>query len=85
MIMFYFFARSVFVEFRLKVQKFIATSIHKNNETNDKFYRKVAFLMYTEMVDFIYLFLFTLYLLLTKIYKFNIRIKISAIIKNTKK
>ena len=30
-------------------------------------------------------YLFTLYLLLTKIYKFNIRIKISAIIKNTKK
>ena len=29
-----------------------ATSIHKNNETNDKFYRKVAFLMYTEMVNF---------------------------------
>ena len=23
-----------------------------NNETNDKFYRKVAFLMYTEMVNF---------------------------------
>ena len=30
----------------------LATSIHKNNETNDKFYRKVAFLMYTEMVNF---------------------------------
>ena len=28
------------------------TSIHKNNETNDKFYRKVALLMYTEMVNF---------------------------------
>ena len=26
--------------------------IHKNNETNDKFYRKVAFLMYTEIVNF---------------------------------
>ena len=25
---------------------------HKNIETNDKFYRKVAFLMYTEMVKF---------------------------------
>ena len=25
---------------------------HKNIETNDKFYRKVAFLMYTEMVNF---------------------------------
>ena len=31
---------------------FKATTIHKNNETNDKFYRKVAFLMYTEMVNF---------------------------------
>ena len=28
------------------------TTTHKNNETNDKFYRKVAFLMYTEMVNF---------------------------------
>ena len=27
-------------------------TIHKSNETNDKFYRKVAFLMYTEMVNF---------------------------------
>ena len=25
---------------------------HKNFETNNKFYRKVAFLMYTEMVNF---------------------------------
>ena len=25
---------------------------HKKNETNDKFYQKVAFLMYTEMVNF---------------------------------
>ena len=24
----------------------------KNNEKNDKFYRKVAFLIYTEMVNF---------------------------------
>ena len=24
----------------------------KNNETNDKIYRKVAFIMYTEMVNF---------------------------------
>ena len=31
---------------------YIATIPHKNIETNDKFYRKVAFLMYTEMVDF---------------------------------
>ena len=29
-----------------------ATITHKNIETNDKFYRKVAFLMYTEMVNF---------------------------------
>ena len=28
------------------------TTIHKNNETNGKFYRKVAFLMYTEMINF---------------------------------
>ena len=31
---------------------FMATSIHRNNGTNDKFYRKVAFLMYTEMFNF---------------------------------
>ena len=30
----------------------MATTIHKNNETNDKFYGKVAFIMYTEMVNF---------------------------------
>ena len=30
----------------------ITTIIHKNNETNDKFYRKVAFLTYTESVKF---------------------------------
>ena len=29
-----------------------ATIPHKNIETNEKFYRKVAFLMYTEMVNF---------------------------------
>ena len=29
-----------------------STTTHKNNETNDKFYHKVAFLMYTEMVNF---------------------------------
>ena len=29
-----------------------STIVDKNNETNDKFYRKVAFLMYTEMVNF---------------------------------
>ena len=32
--------------------KNVATIIHKNNETNDKFYRKVAFLTYTESVKF---------------------------------
>ena len=30
----------------------VPTTTHKNNETNDKIYRKVAFLMYTEMVNF---------------------------------
>ena len=30
----------------------MATTTHKINETNDKFYRKVEFLMYTEMVNF---------------------------------
>ena len=34
------------------VQVSTATIIHKNNETNDKFYRKVAFLTYTESVKF---------------------------------
>ena len=29
-----------------------STIPHKNIETNDKFYRKVAFLMYTEIVNF---------------------------------
>ena len=28
------------------------TTMDKNNEKNDKFYRKVTFLMYTEMVNF---------------------------------
>ena len=31
---------------------YTATIIHKNNETNDKFYLKVAFLTYTESVKF---------------------------------
>ena len=31
---------------------FASTIPHKNIETNDKFYRKVAFLIYTEMVKF---------------------------------
>ena len=30
----------------------VATIIHKNNGTNYKFYRKVAFLTYTESVKF---------------------------------
>ena len=30
----------------------LATSVHKNNGTSDKCYRKVAFLMYTEMFNF---------------------------------
>ena len=29
-----------------------ATTIHKNNGTNENFYRKVAILMYTEMFNF---------------------------------
>ena len=29
-----------------------STTLDKNNEKNDKFYRKVALLMYTEMVNF---------------------------------
>ena len=36
----------------MKHGNYLPTSIHKNNETNDKFYRKVAFLMYTEKVNF---------------------------------
>ena len=31
---------------------YITTTMDKNNEKNDKFYRKVAFPMYTEMVNF---------------------------------
>ena len=37
----------VLIKFAIK-----ATIVDKNNETNDKFYRKVAFLMYTEIVNF---------------------------------
>ena len=29
-----------------------STIVDKNNETNDKFYRKVTFLMYTELFNF---------------------------------
>ena len=37
----------------LAMQKVVEEAIpHKNIETNEKFYRKVAFLMYTEMVNF---------------------------------
>ena len=35
-----------------KSVKKLSTIVHKNNETNDKFYRKIAFLLYTEMVNF---------------------------------
>ena len=28
------------------------TIFHQNNETNDKFYRKITFLIYTEVVNF---------------------------------
>ena len=35
-----------------KVHFLSATSVDKNNGTNDKFYRKVAILMYTEMFNF---------------------------------
>ena len=31
--------------------KIFHTIVDKNNGTNDKFYRKVAFLMYTEMFN----------------------------------
>ena len=34
------------------IASLFATTMDKNNEKNDKFYRKVAFLMYTEMVNF---------------------------------
>ena len=30
----------------------LSTTMDKNNEKSDKFYRKVAFPMYTEMVNF---------------------------------
>ena len=37
----------------IRIRKCLRSTIpHKNNETNDTFYRKVAFLMYTEMVNF---------------------------------
>ena len=32
--------------------RLVTTIMCKNNEKNDKFYRKVAILMYTEMVNF---------------------------------
>ena len=32
--------------------KKVPTAMDKNNDTNNKFYQKVAFLMYTEMVNF---------------------------------
>ena len=36
----------------LNKKKNVATIIHKNNGTNDKLYRKVAFLVYTEIFNF---------------------------------
>ena len=47
-----FIACYSYVMSMLKAMKTISTIPHKNIETNDKFYRKVAFLMYTEMVNF---------------------------------
>ena len=34
------------------VSEAVPTIPHKNNETNDKFYREVEFIMYAEMVNF---------------------------------
>ena len=48
-------ARSQFIsEFYCVKQKYNKYDciLHKNNETSDKFYRKVAFPMYTKMVHF---------------------------------
>ena len=42
----------VYIQDLLFINPIPATIPHKNIETNDKFYRKVAFLMYTEMVKF---------------------------------
>ena len=39
-------------EQRTDTLKNFTTTMDKNNEKNDKFYRKVAFPMYTEMVNF---------------------------------
>ena len=47
------FKNNISVSFKIVLKfQFIPTIPHKNNETNDKFYWKVAFLMYTEMVNF---------------------------------
>ena len=35
-----------------KIKNMLTASMDKNNGTNDKFYRKVAILMYTEMLNF---------------------------------
>ena len=37
---------------KIKLYTYKPTIMCKNNEKNDKFYWKVAFLMYTEMVNF---------------------------------
>ena len=39
-------------KYKCKILSYVPTIPHKDNETNEKFYRKVAFLMYTEMVNF---------------------------------
>ena len=45
------------VHFKIKllvkiIIRTVSTIPHKDNETNDTFYQKVAFLMYMEMVNF---------------------------------
>ena len=44
------FILEIYVRFKNHLTKI--SFPHKTNETNDKFYRKVAFKMYTEMVNF---------------------------------
>ena len=51
--MFNFRPQSLKASSKPKPHRGLGTTIpHKNIETNDKFYRKVAFLMYTEMFKF---------------------------------
>ena len=44
--------KNIFEHYFFEKLKDNTTIPHKNIEANDKFYRKVAFLMYTEMVNF---------------------------------